>query len=189
MRRWLAAVVLLTACGGSQEAVGHSDPEPERVPVELELRTPDGVWIHVGGLRGRPVLLYLFATFDGVSQAALRPISRFVRHHPDVHVVGISVQPEARQLLDAWATALEPPFPVTYDPEERILDGTSDLGEVDRIPTYVLLDERGYEATRHVGFGGQRRLDRMLWQVRPEETPGPATPAGTGAPADTDAEP
>ncbi len=160
----LAVAVLAAACGASQAdgRVGVTDEAPERAPVELELRTPAGVPIFLGDLRGKPVLLFVFATFDGVSQASLRPLGRFVRHHPDVHVIGIAMQPEAETLLDAWAHALGPPFTVAYDPRDRLSMGTSDLGAVDRVPTYVLIDAAGYEVDRHVGFASERKLERML---------------------------
>jgi hypothetical protein len=162
---------LFAACGGgSADRVGVTDGDPAPQPVELELRTPDGVPIFLGDLRGKPVLLFLFATFDGVSQAALRPLSRIVRHHPDVHVIGVAVQPEAEQLLDAWAYALSPPFTVAFDPRERIATGTSDLGEIESIPTYIVLDARGMEVDRHTGWASERQLDRML------EHAGPAAP-------------
>ena len=169
MGAWLAgalviASVLTLGCGGgaAEAAVGVSTGSRAPTPVELELRTPDGAFVDVGDLRGAPALLFLFATFDGVSQAALAPLRRFVRHHPDVPVVGIAVQPDAAMLVDAWSLALAPPFTVTYDPNGVIAEGTSDLGQVEAVPTYVLLDARGLVTERHVGFASQRKLDRML---------------------------
>lgn len=163
----LILALALGACGGSapRSRVGVTDAEPEATPVELELRTPEGVPIFLGDLRGKPVLLFVFATWDGVSQASLRPLSRFVRAHPDVHVIGVAMQPDAEQLLDAWAYALSPPFTVAFDPRERLSTGTSDLGVIDTIPTYILLDIEGFEVERHVGYAGERKLDRMLYRA------------------------
>ena len=171
----LAVSLCVAACGGggSAERVGVSNDDPAPRPVELELRTPDGVPVFVGDLRDKPVLVFFFATFDGMSQASLRPLSRFVRHHPDVHVLGIAVQPDAESLLDAWAHALEPPFVVTYDPRGTVSAGASDFGTIDQIPTYVLLDANGYEVDRHVGFASQNRLDRMLLLAGPRAEPEP----------------
>lgn len=159
---WSLCLAAAACGGGSAGRVGVTDDDPAPGPVELELRTPEGVPVFVGDLRDKPVLLFFFATFDGVSQASLRPLSRFVRHHPDVHVLGIALQPDAETLLDAWAHALEPPFLVTYDPRGSVSAGTSDLGTVDQIPTYVLLDADGREIDRHVGYASQNSLDRML---------------------------
>lgn len=159
-------LLALSACGGDSAArVGVTETDPAPQPVELELMTADGVPVFVGDLRGKPLVLFLFATFDGLSQASLRPLSRFVRHHPEVQVIGVAVQPGAEQLLDAWAHALAPAFTVTYDPHERITTGTSDLGSVDTVPTYIVLDDRGIERARHEGWASERKLDRLLEEL------------------------
>ena len=159
----LAGCLAMAGCGGeTAERVGVTDTAPAPQPVELELRTHDGVPVFVGDLRGRPVLLFLFATFDGVSQAALRPLSRFVRHHPEVHVVGIAVQPDPEELVAAWAFALTPPFTVTFDPRDRVSTGTSDLGTVGTVPTFIVLGADGMEVARHEGWASENQLDRMV---------------------------
>ena len=162
----IAPLVLGLACGGGSasapsSAIGESRRAPDPRAVELALRRPSGEWLHVGDLRGRPVLLFVFATYDGGSQAALQPLARFVRHHRDVHVIGIAAQPDAAQLLDPYERALTPPFALTYDPEGTVATGTSMLGGLDAVPTFVMLDASGHEVERHVGFPGTRTLDRL----------------------------
>ncbi len=155
------AVSLSTACGSASAPVGRSEARPDPRAIELALRTPAGDWIHIGDLRGRPVLLFLFATFDGISQAALRPLSRFTRRHGDVHVVGIASQPDASQLLDPYERALTPPFPLTYDPERNVNEGTSVLGAIEAVPTFIMFDASGVEVGRHVGFPNTGTLERL----------------------------
>ncbi|HJL19443.1 MAG TPA: TlpA disulfide reductase family protein [Sandaracinaceae bacterium LLY-WYZ-13_1] len=169
---------LLAACGGGGEArvapsgppVGMSGPEtagderPTAVEgsIELTLRRVDGTFLEVGEQRGQPVLLYVFATFDGVSQMVLNPLRNVIERHPGLRVIGIAAQPSARLLVDAYEHALHPPFPVTYDPEETVRRGESDLGALDAVPTLVLLDERGVEIARHTGFLDERQLEAFL---------------------------
>ena len=150
------------ACGPTSGHVGVSDGPPSRRPVDLALVTPERTFIDLVELRGRPVLLFLFATFDVQSQAALRPLRRFMIRRPDVQVVGVGIQPQARNLLRAWRSALTPPFPVTFEPDNRIARGVSDLGNVEAIPTFVLLDERGFEQQRVTGFVNADGLERLL---------------------------
>ncbi len=157
----------MASCGGSSQGiddgVGTSRAERRGRPVELTLRGTSGEWIHLGDLRGKPVLLFLMATFDGVSQAALRPTSRFVRHHAgELHVLGVAVQPNPQPLLVPYVDALQPPFPFTYQMEGTIGEGTSALGALEAIPTYVMLDAYGVEVDRHVGFPNTSTLDVML---------------------------
>lgn len=97
-------------------------------------------------------MLFVFATFDGVSQMTLRPLGNLVEARPDIHVVGIAAQLSARLLVDAYEYALSPPFPITYDPDERVQTGESTLGPIDGVPTIIVLDARGVETARHVGF-------------------------------------
>jgi len=165
----IALAALGAACGGSsadsEGAVGVSTAQAAQAPIELALRTSQGTFVDVGDLRGKPVVLFLFATFDGMSQAALRPLSRFYRQHPEVHVIGIAVQPNPQMLLDPYVSALAVPFTVTYDPEERILPGTSMLGRVRVVPTYIVLDAHGFIRARHQGFASESKLERLLYDA------------------------
>lgn len=147
-------------------------------PVELTVRTPDGGLLFVGDLRGRPVLLFVFATFDGVSQAALHSLRRFTQHYPRVHVVGVAMQPNAESLIGAWAHALSPPFPVGYEPEERLEKGTTALGTIEAVPSFILLNSRGYEVKRHTGFASIGTLEHMLRETRPPDGGMPDGDAG-----------
>ncbi len=172
----LAAFLLAAGCGGaSTEVVGHSTGAPPPEPITLSVQTTDGSFVDLRRLRGRPVLLFLFATFDGVSQAALHPLRGFVRQHPEVHVVGIAIEPDARRLGDAWAAALNPPFPVAYDPDDDIVGGTSSLGTVDTVPTYVMLDAAGIEVNRKTGFASERDLSHLLYEATHNRPPGEPT--------------
>ncbi|MFT5355433.1 MAG: peroxiredoxin [Polyangiales bacterium] len=152
---------MLAGCGGALGSVGSSNRAAEARALEMTLRTPAGDWIHLGDLRGQPVLLFVFATWDGVSQAALRPVSRFARAYDDVHVLGVAAQPDAALLIDAYEHALDPPFPMTYDPEQNVHAGTSPLGSIEVVPTLIMLDAYGVEVGRHVGFPNTNTLPNL----------------------------
>ncbi len=172
----LTPLLALAACGGAatpSPPIGRSAAAPPPRPIEMSLRRSNGEWIHLGDLRGEPVLLFLFATFDGVSQAALRPTARFARAHPEVHVIGVAVQPDAKLLLDPYEAALTPGFPLTYDPARDVHHGTSPLGPIDAVPTFVMLDAFGIEAGRHVGFPNSHTLDRLLVEAQARGSPEP----------------
>jgi peroxiredoxin len=139
----------------------HAPRAPE--PLELTLRTTGGDLLDVASLRGKPVVLFFFATFDTLSQAATRPLARFARQHADdVHVVAVAVQPDARTLAAAWAAALNIPFDVTYEPEPRVLAGRSEIGALAGVPTFVVLDRAGLIVARHSGFASENKLERLL---------------------------
>lgn len=171
---------LLLACGGPVSetvdpgpAIGTSTTGDEStVPaavegsVELSLRRSDGSFLEVGELRGRIVVLFVLATFDGPSQMTVRPLRELVESDPGVEVVGIAAQQGARLLVDAYEHALSPPFPITYDPLEQVAIGTSSLGTIEAIPTLVVLDARGVERARHVGYCDAACLAELVSTAR-----------------------
>ena len=166
--------VLLTlaiaGCGGANASddVGRSRAAREAEPIELALRTPEGVFVDLGDLRGKPVVLFVFATFDTACQAATRPLARFQRTHVgDAHVIGVAVQPNAAELVGPWSQALGITFTVTYEPEPRILAGATDLGNIAGVPSYIVLDAEGLVVARHTGFASENKLARLLDAARP----------------------
>ena len=170
MRLALALLIALTtACTTtttvSGTAVSTTTRSGEgRAPgaIELTLRRSDGVFLEVGELRGQVVLLFVLATFDAMSQMALTPLRAIAEAYPETAIVGVAAQPSARLLVEAYETALEPPFPITYDPQETVAEGESMLGEIEGVPTFIVLDRRGREVARHVGFADEARLAELL---------------------------
>jgi hypothetical protein len=172
------ALVLVAGCGGTPATAGPSSqtghkarPPSDPNAVELTLRTEAGPLIFVGDMRGRPVLLFMFATFDGMSQAALTPLERFVAAHPEVQVVGVAIQPDAERLIGPYVHALSPPFPIGYDPENALEKGDTPIGKVDLIPSFVMLDALGRPVVRHVGLATVEQLERMLEMAREAVSP------------------
>jgi len=156
-------VVVALGCGhgtiASQQG-GRSVGSGER--LDLGLRLSDGRWLELADLRGTPVLLFVFATFDAVSQASLKSLRPFVPQHPGLIVVGVAAQPRAQQLVEAWAYALDPPFVVGTDPYGRVENGESSLGKIEIVPTYILYDAKGYEVARTTGLLTEGELTRLV---------------------------
>ncbi len=163
------ALVLALGCAGpsAQTPAGSNAAEanPPRSRLELGIRLSDGRWLELGDLQGVPVLVYAFATFDMVSQAALKPLRLFVQQHPEVVVIGVASEPRATQLVEAWAYALDPPFVVGADPYGNVENGQSALGRIETVPTYILYDTRGFEIERTTGYQGLLELDEMLAKI------------------------
>lgn len=158
------ALALTTGCAheSSNDTETTTPSQARGAPLELGLRLSDGRWLELGDLRGSPVLLFVFATFDMVSQASLKALRPFVEAHPDVVVVGVASEPRAVQLVEAWAYALDPPFVVGADPYGSVEYGRSILGKIETVPTYILYDRAGYEVERITGYQTASELDAML---------------------------
>lgn len=142
---------------GSREASDAS-----AASVRLALVSFEGDAFDVADYRGQRTLVFIFATFDGVSQAALRPLARFLDQHPGLKSLGIAVQPDAEALLPSYVSALNPPFFAAYDPSESVVHGRSAFGPVAHVPTYILLSEAGVELVRTEGLLKPSELEAQL---------------------------
>jgi hypothetical protein len=163
MKRAMALAILISACGGAAEVTPTAvTVRPNPNAVELALRRSDGEFVDVGELRGRVVLIFLFATFDTGSQLAIHYLRRIREELPEVEVIGIAAQPGARLLIDAYVHALSPPFTVAYDPEETVAEGRSALGEIEGVPMFVVLDRSGVERGRLVGIATDEQLRALI---------------------------
>ena len=158
----IVVAVTLCSCAGSQTPIGVS---PTKRPTMMSVTLAGGGSVHTSTLVGKPVVLFLFATFDAVCQAAAQPLGFFAKRRSDVAVLGLAVQPDARQLVKAWVHALSPPFDVGYDASHRLENGTSVLGHIDAVPTYVVLDRRGYEVKRVQGYQTEQALDALIASI------------------------
>ncbi|MFW2388511.1 MAG: TlpA family protein disulfide reductase [Polyangiales bacterium] len=159
-------LVLSSACASGSTSTQTSTAKARSGPrLHLELRLVDGSWVDLVELRGTPVLVFVFATFDAVSQASLKSLRPFVPQHPEVVVVGVAAQPRAAQLVEAWSYALDPPFPVGTNPYGRVENGESMLGKIEQVPTYILFDANGYEVDRTTGLLSEGDLAELIKPV------------------------
>jgi hypothetical protein len=151
--------------GCARDAAGGRATTPQAAKgerLDLGLRLSDGRWLELADLRGTPLLLFVFATFDAVSQASLKSLRPFVPQHPEVIVIGIAAQPRATQLVEAWEYALDPPFVVGANPYGHVENGESTLGKIETVPTYILYDANGYEIDRTTGLLTEGDLAQLV---------------------------
>lgn len=160
-RAWLLALAL-GGCATAGQAVG---PHAE-APVDLQLRTAGGRALYLHELRGKPLLLFVFTTFDELSQLALTPLNALARRRDEVNVVGIAVQPDPAELLPLYRSSLDIPFALTFEPDNRVVAGETALGKIATVPTFVMLDREGRVVARHVGVASEPQLDAMVDRAR-----------------------
>jgi len=164
-RIWLALAICLfagcaTATGGQLLA---NDPAAESADaLDLDLRQPDGTPFQLASWRGKPVLLFLFATYDLGSQAALKPLLDVLKRHASIFALGIALQPDPAKLLKLYGEYWSIPFPLTFDPKGVIVPGQSGLGPIPVIPAYFMLDGRGAVIGRFFGVAQEPELEKLL---------------------------
>lgn len=118
-------------------------------------------------LRGRPLLLFIFTTFDDTCQLALIPLERVLHAHPELRALGIAAQPDPQQLLPLYRDALGVSFPLAYEPDNQVVAGKTMLGAIQTVPTYVLLDAQGRIAARHTGALTASALETLFGLASP----------------------
>jgi hypothetical protein len=155
-RAGAALCALLLGCAA------HGARPTQAATVDLELITAAGERVALHQLRGRPLLLFVFTTFDNASQLALAPLQQLALRHPELRVVGIAVQPQPDKLLPLYQESLDIEFELTYEPHNRVLSGDTPLGPVETVPSFVLLDADGHVAARRTGAATPAQLEELL---------------------------
>ncbi len=159
------ALFTLAGCGGAT-TVGDSHGPSSEHAVTLALTTTDGRIVELADQRGGLVLLFVLATYDGLSQAAIRPVSRFTREANDTVVLGVVAERDAPSFAPIYASTFSPPYTVVYDPSESITLGTSALGELPGVPTFYMIDAHGVVSDRRSGYLSEQELFAMRDRAR-----------------------
>lgn len=154
-------VVVARYHGETPPTYGESMPVPEE-PIDLSIVLPGKGFLEIAELRGRAGLLYFFSTFDTASQAMLTPLRQVVPDHPDFFFVGVAVQPDARNLVEAWTAAISPPLTVGYEPRETLTTSRSPVGKIEGIPTVVTVDRYGRPVEKREGVLTASELAELL---------------------------
>lgn len=167
-RRLLALALASCALTVGNSGCGASAAEggPQTPAVELQLTDVSGRPFAVQDLRGKPLLLLMFATYDSASQLALLTLERFAASNTDVAVIGVAAQPQAEQLLPLHRDTLNLRIPLAYDKDEHLINGHSAIGRVEVIPSYVLLDATGRIRARQSGALDEKGLTDLVARVR-----------------------
>ncbi len=144
---------LATSCAATLHDATHDGAHATQAAgaLDLTLAHSDRSLIELRELRGQPLLLFLFATYDDACQLALTHVERFRQRDPQFPVLGVALQPNAREFLDAYRDALAVSFPLTYDASDVVLKGKTALGRIIGVPAFVLLDAQG--TIREVRYG------------------------------------
>jgi len=144
----LLAVLLgaLPACGGEGRAVpevGHAAPGYAAVSL-----TGDSV--SLAGLRGRVVLLNVWATWCGPCREEIPALQKLYQAHASLglELVGVSVdaKTDAGAVRD-FVREYGMTYPVWLDPEERVTNTFRTVG----VPSTFLIGRDGKILWKHVG--------------------------------------
>ena len=133
----VALVSVLFSCGAP----------PRGAPLYLSLSSIDGGETNLTELRGRVVVLHIFAAWSLAAQADVPQLVALARDEPRAVVVGIGVDPEGRVVLAPWRDANSVRY-LIVSADERLRTGGSTLGRIVQVPTTIVLDAAGRVVTR-----------------------------------------
>lgn len=158
------ALVLSSAAGslGCGRPLESGDARSGAARLELSLISDEGRTLQLSALRGRPVLLFMFATYDASSQLALAGLLRKLEGDTRITPIGVAVQPDARTFLAPFRAALELPFPIYIDATNVLLTGASALGKLPGVPAFVAVDPRGRIRRTVYGVATKEQLEELI---------------------------
>lgn len=129
---------------------------PEIAPG-FTVTTLDGDTITLSDLRGSPVVLNFWATWCGPCRSEIPAFSRFAKAHPEVPVLGLSVDKtspsKVRHTVREWGIS----YPVAI-----ISGALQNKYDISTLPTTVIINPDGKVHKIHVGTMSERQLARAI---------------------------
>jgi hypothetical protein len=137
--------------------------------LEARKRAGGDQRVDAESLRGRVTVLVFVTTYDVASQAATRFAMQLARGHvPRLNVALVALEPlESRPLVDAFASALDLPFPALLA-DDATIRGEGPFAGLHHVPSFVVLDREGRERARHLGLVEHAELDALVRRVEDE---------------------
>jgi thiol-disulfide isomerase/thioredoxin len=141
-------VILLAGCASAPHIEQTSEALPKGL-AEMALRTPAGGTARLSDLRGRVVLLDVWAAWCGPCRDSLPFYAGLQRElgARGFSVFAVSVD-EDEDAVNRFLKESPVPFPVALDPEGKV----PDLLGVDTMPECFLIDRQGRLRLRHPGY-------------------------------------
>ena len=160
LKDWLLALVILLAVMGAWNLMSAKPPAtggnaPDIVLVDDQL----GEW-KLSAQVGTPVVINFWATWCGPCRAEIPAIDRFAKAHPEVQVVGISLDERAStRAVKKTAERLGASYAILHDEDGR----ASRPYGVRSLPTTFVIDAEGNVQGRWVGGIDEAGLTRLVY--------------------------
>jgi len=177
-----AAILALGACAETEDAAdgaGAGAPAAEKAP-DFTLERLEGDAVTLSELRGQPVIIDFWATWCPPCEFQVPELNAFYQDHRErVEVLGVSVDTEGPEVVEAWTEEKGVEYPILLGDE----DLARRFGAVG-FPTLVIVDAKGRIDSRHVGLVERADLDRAVARLTGEPLPdtAPAEAAPDAAP-------
>ena len=129
----------------------------DRLPaLRLSCLTP-GPDIDLSALRGRPMLVNLWATWCGPCREEMPLLQATSEHHQQVQFLGVNTQ-DTTEAAAGFLGKAGVTYPQLVDPDGKLLD----FLRVPGLPVTVVLDADGRIAGRHIGQLRAESIEALL---------------------------
>ncbi len=132
-------------------------------PIEFAFGRPDGGLFDSASTRGRVTVVLFVTTFDLASQVQAKQLNQTLRRYrPRINAGAVVLEaPKYAVFADAFGDSLGLIYPIALaDTPTR--EGRGPFGEIEGVPTVVVLSRDGREVWRKFGHVPPRELDRVL---------------------------
>ena len=125
-------------------------------PADFDLPTAHGGNLKLSQLKGRVVVLDFFATWCRPCRATIPKLNKIYSRYRDrgVTVLGFSLDKEGRDKVRRYVATQGVDFPVVIG-DNRL---AAELGQVEVLPTTIVLDTRGNQVARFEGVVDASRI-------------------------------
>ena len=143
---WLVTAVAVIGCSvgeGAVVEVGH--PVPAYAAVNLS-----GDTVSLGRLRGRPVLLNIWATWCAPCRIEIPYLEQLHAEHggAGLEVIGVSIDSRGEEeKIGEFAREMGMTYPIWFDPDQRVTSVMLSFG----VPASYLIGRDGVLLWRHLG--------------------------------------
>ena len=167
----LALLVCLACYEGRQ--TGEAGPSPDEAATtpapDLELPDLDGNAVSLAALRGRVVVIDFWATWCAPCVFQIPVLNEFQADHPEVAVLGVSVDFEGRSVVEPFAREHEVGYPVLLG-NEAVAREFGAMG----FPTLFVIAPDGTIRSVHMGVVDREELESAVAEAGAGTPPGSA---------------
>lgn len=156
-RDWGIAIAVAAGAFVLWKLVAPSPPTQGPAP-DFTLETTEGETLTLSELQGQVVVLNFWATWCGPCRAEIPELARFHAQHPEVELLGISVDEDLSEASVAKiGQRLGITYPVLHDPT-GVASGPY---RVSTLPTTFVVDEQGQIIGRRIGAVDEATLEEL----------------------------
>jgi hypothetical protein len=170
----------LVSCSKPPSPAAAALPAPSGPTLSFRFDAVDGRPVSTASLANRVSVIGFLTTYDVPSQVVARFLATLERRHsPRINVAVLMLEaPDNRPLVEAFAASLRLDYPIALA-DAATIAGDGPFAGLHHVPSVVVLDRRGREAWRHVGFVDASTLEAAVRAVEATSPPPSEDAAGT----------